>query len=233
MNVSEAGLRNIVVNPVKPSYPVASVRAGTSGVAVAQIVFGTNGQPEQVNVTQAPDEAIAQALQHTLMTWTIKPSQVDGSSQASRIQGTLTFYFQISNGQGHVLNPSEMRRIVRPAGERRPSGGEDRRNSATRATAGRSSHGASFKQIGEEDLKRLSSAVPVVLDVRDRASFRRSHRNGAINIPMPELPVRAPIELRTEGYVIIDCTRHILASCRNAAGVLQDTGFGWVALLVP
>src|SRR5688572_29576805 len=134
--VSEASLRNIVVNPVKPSYPAASLRAGISGVAVARVIFGTNGHAKQVDVTQAPDEAIAQALRQAVMTWTIKPGQTGGNHQAPTIHSTLTFYFQISNGEGVVSNPNEMRRIVRPAGKRRPSGGP-----------------SAVKQIDAEDLK--------------------------------------------------------------------------------
>lgn len=74
-----------------------------------------------------------------------------------------------------------------------------------------------------QDYAALRSAM--VLDVRDRGSFRRGHLESALNIPQDELAARAPIELRRDSPVIVDCSRTQPDICFQAYSQLSSTGF--------
>lgn len=83
-----------------------------------------------------------------------------------------------------------------------------------------------------DELKKLTGANrPTILDVGDRASFKRGHLDGAINIPHDELDVRARIELRGRNRLVIDCTQEETFHCLFADHVLKDIGFKGVPIL--
>jgi rhodanese-related sulfurtransferase len=67
-----------------------------------------------------------------------------------------------------------------------------------------------------------------LVDVRDRGAYARGHIESALNIPQDELVSRAPIELRRDFPVIIDCSKTRPAVCFQAYGQLSSTGFAQV-----
>jgi rhodanese-related sulfurtransferase len=87
-------------------------------------------------------------------------------------------------------------------------------------------------EIDEGQLVSLQQAGPVQLvDATERAAYLRSHRKGSVNIPLPELPVRARIELLAGRRLILDCPPEIALSCPAAGTFLRKIGFGHVSLL--
>lgn len=83
-----------------------------------------------------------------------------------------------------------------------------------------------------DELQTLTGASrPTILDVGDRASFKRGHLEGAINIPHDEVLVRGPIELRGRERIVIDCTQQESFYCKIADHVLKDAGFKDVRIL--
>jgi len=92
---------------VRPAYPAASVAAGRQGVAVASIVGAADGLMERVDVLEAPDSRVAEAVRNALMQWVFEPLTVEGESERLRIQGKVTFYFLLDDGVPRVLGSPE------------------------------------------------------------------------------------------------------------------------------
>jgi rhodanese-like protein len=225
---SEVGLRMSAITTVTPSYPEASVKAGISGVAVAEVVASVEGGAPAFEILEAPDERIAAAVREALGKWKFPALQFATSSR-------VTFYFRIEGGKGRVLNPQDMpggptiaprptytpgNIPVVPAAKPAP------------ASAVRRLSEADTTSITIEELQKLTGANrPTMLDVGQRAAFKRSHLEGAINIPHPEIILRGPIELRGLGRIVIDCTQEELFHCLVADHVLKDAGFKDVRIL--
>jgi rhodanese-related sulfurtransferase len=73
-----------------------------------------------------------------------------------------------------------------------------------------------------------------LVDVRERQEYGRSHQLGAINIPLDELAIRAPIELVGSSPVALDCTSGLMVSdCRLYASGLRRLGFASVTVVAP
>lgn len=71
----------------------------------------------------------------------------------------------------------------------------------------------------------------VVVAVQPRASFAVSHLPGAVNIPIDELTVRAPIELSATRATVLDCTGLQYMACYFEARTLGKLGFSRVSIL--
>jgi rhodanese-related sulfurtransferase len=82
------------------------------------------------------------------------------------------------------------------------------------------------ERLRAPDLVRLMADQPVtVIDVRDRADYRRDHRPGALNIPKDELELRAAIELPLDEAIVVDCSRNqSYADCELAGRILRRLG---------
>lgn len=75
-----------------------------------------------------------------------------------------------------------------------------------RAGGNRSGGEDSYQHISETDFAKISVTTRhVILDVRNRQSFSKGHRPGAVNIPHDELGVRARIEIPHDRLVVMDC----------------------------
>lgn len=79
----------------------------------------------------------------------------------------------------------------------------------------------------EDELKaRAQHREPfTVVDIRERGDFAREHRLGAINIPLDELYIRGPFELRQSDLQVIDCVGVTPKACRSAANWLRQSAF--------
>jgi TonB family protein len=226
-NRSEERLRETVLSAPTPAYPAALLAKRTSGVAVASVLVGISGKVEAVVVLEAPDPLMADAVRAAVQQWTFRPHMSGPSpdqSQPRDVASKLTFYFQIRNGAGVVLNPDEMPggpqfvRAPRATGAR-PSG------PPPPPPAARSAPDFSVLEIDKAEFDRRIASGAVVVDVRDRDAFRRGHHNGALNIPQDEIPIRASIEIPTGKPVIVDCSQVQDYVCMAGAGRLTTAQF--------
>jgi rhodanese-related sulfurtransferase len=85
--------------------------------------------------------------------------------------------------------------------------------------------------VGLNELREHSSVV--LIDVRDRSSYARAHRAGAINIPHDELEDRAPVELSLHLPIVIDCAGERYVRCEIAGETLVESGADQVYILMP
>jgi rhodanese-related sulfurtransferase len=229
-SMSEAGFRAQAANLQKPVYPASLVPKKISGVAVAAIVVGTDGRPESVIVLEAPHELMAEAVRTAVQKSTFQPISVrqGTTSTPTAVASKLTFYFRVTGGAGEVLNPDEM-----PGGRRASEAGGVPAARADGSGPAVNSAGGGAETIDLNQLNRLIAAgKAVVLDIRERDAYRRSHREGALNIPMNELSLRAPIELRGAAQVVLDCSQGQESRCRVAAHFLEAEKFR-VLMFVP
>ena len=184
--------RKHVITHLLPEYPPGSIRRGSEGVAVASIVAGRDGRVESVELLQAPDEKIGQAVRTALEQWTFTPGRAPveyyGEGVSIRIQSRMTFYFRIVDGAGVVLEPPAARPPL-PA--------------------------AIVRDLRGADLNGVfGSLEPVFVDIRDRDDYQRGHYPGSVNIPRSELEARAPRELPRERFVVVLCPRMTAAGWR-------------------
>lgn len=86
--------------------------------------------------------------------------------------------------------------------------------------------------INEADLERklANKELLVLLDIRDRAAYAVSHRDGARNIPLDELPVRGQNELPLDQTIVIYGSDPSEADL--AYSILDGQGFAHVLILV-
>ncbi len=85
--------------------------------------------------------------------------------------------------------------------------------------------------ISEAGLERKLSSKEnmVLLDVRERAAYAANHRDGARNIPLDELPVRASNELPTDQTIVVYGSDPSEADL--AYSILDGQGFAHVFVL--
>ena len=100
---SEAILRKKAARTVRPSYPATSRKQGVQGVAVAQLEIDEKGRVSHVDILEAPDAAIKEAVTNATMQWEFIPSTIGG--EPVRIVGKLTFYFVMDKGKARVEDP--------------------------------------------------------------------------------------------------------------------------------
>lgn len=86
--------------------------------------------------------------------------------------------------------------------------------------------------INEANLERkvANKELLVLLDIRERATYAINHRDGAKNIPLDELPVRAQNELPLDHTIVID--GHDPSAADLAYSILDTQGFAHILILV-
>jgi rhodanese-related sulfurtransferase len=226
ISAGEFTIRRVATKKPLPAYPPDSVAKKHAGVAVAAIRSDASGRVIEARILEAPDEAIGAAVRDALLTWVVPPMMVGGRQEPHELTGKVTFYFRIVEGRGRVANPEDL-----PGGPKpEPAGGPPSSPPGARPggpppgmiAGGPSS--APDLEIDESQFKQLLAATPppTVLDVRERADFQRAAREGAINIPVDEVAVRAWIEIDRTRPVIIDCSRTETAHCQSAARTLSS-----------
>ena len=205
---SQAAIEYAALDKPFPRYPARSLENGAAGVAVASIVVGFDGRMERVDVLEAPDADIAEALQDALERWVL-PVHPGGPA---RTAATMVFYFLIEAGEGRVVSGPFL--AFERAGGGRPEAGPPRR-------------------IDEAELQSLlETGGAVVVDFRDRERYAEGHRDGAVNLPLPELRTRAALELPSADVVVVDCYSGSRGRCDVAGQTLLDVGVADVAVFV-
>lgn len=222
VNRGEWGLRTAATTAPKPEYPAASLTTKVAGVVVASVRFDLDGKLSTVEILEAPDAHTAAAVRDALARWIVPPTQTK-----SPIRGKLTFYFQVRDGKGVVLDPDEMpggpaRPKPRPAQSAPPQGPPPAPPAARHATA---------KTITVEEFKKRAGKA-IVLDVGERDAFKRGHWPGAVHIPADEMPIRGGPELPRDATIVIDCTQEQNFRCAAASSFLADQGFPSVLVMV-
>lgn len=108
--VSEGSLRKMAIKTVMPTYPADSIKRGSTGVSVSQLIFDEAGVVIKVDILEAPDKSISDEIKKALQQWTFKPTRwKDENGPPTKIQGKLTFYFVIEKGQARVENPKQFK----------------------------------------------------------------------------------------------------------------------------
>ena len=205
---SQAAIEAVALHKPFPHYPTRSLENGAAGVAVASIMVGFDGRIERVDVLEAPDADIAEGLRDALERWVL-PVHPEGPR---RTGATMVFYFLIEAGEGRVVSGLSL--AFERTGVLGPAAGEPRR-------------------IDEAELQSLlETGNTVVVDARDRELYARDPRDGAINLPLRELQLRAAVELPPAQVVIVDCYRGLEGMCDMAGRILRLVGVPDVAVFV-
>jgi TonB family protein len=103
--VPEKTLRKFAKVTVMPDYPPDSKRNGSQGVVVAELNINEEGVVEKVEILEAPDDSIGNAVSKATSRWTFEPAIDDATGKAIRLKGKLTFYFVIDSSGAYVRNP--------------------------------------------------------------------------------------------------------------------------------
>ena len=219
--IGEAGIRAAAIAAPKPAYPAALLAKKTTGVSVVSLIVDTEGKPRSVIVLDAPDPLMAESARTAVERWTFHPITAGGRPVA--MSSKLTFYFQVRNGAGVVLNPDEMpggRRASPPpprAASQPPAGAPPPPPPMPPAVR-MGGHDTAGLEISRAEFdRRAGTTGVVVLDSRDRDAFRRNHHPRAINIPFDEMDIRASIEIPAGSTVLLDCSGGDEFSCSIAA----------------
>lgn len=236
VNMGEWGLRRSATAAPMPEYPRPALESNVAGVVVAEVLFGVDGSLQKIEILEAPDAHTAAAVREAVGRWTVPGAQVMGREEKSPVRGKLTFYFQVRDGKGVVLDPDQMpggppRPTPRPKPSSPPAGPTPGGPpAAPPVTSSGHAHGAAKTITVEEFKKQPLDAV--VVDVGDRAAFKRGHWPGAVNIPADEMGIRGGIELPRTKTIVIDCTQEQKFYCDVAASRLAEQKFPNVVLLV-
>lgn len=108
VDVDEAGVRKSASKKPLPVFPESSRKRRSQGVAVVRLVYDGAGVVVNVELLEAPDSAIGEAIVDAVRQWKFKPSSIRG--RPVNIRGKLTFYCVIDQkGIGRVQNPKQFR----------------------------------------------------------------------------------------------------------------------------
>jgi hypothetical protein len=220
-----------------PDYPKESLRRKVSGVVVAAVGFGLDGQAQAVEILESPDALTGAAVRDAVTRWTVRGVKGASRAHSYSMHGKVTFYFQFAEGKGRVVDPDQM-----PGGTPRPkptpavmisaSGLPELSVPPPPPASAPGSHGETLETITVAAFKKLAGGTEhLVLDSGERDAFKRGHWPGAVNIPFDELAVRCGPELPGDKLIVVDCTREDMQLCRWAGGRLERQ-FRKVVLLV-
>jgi TonB family protein len=188
LKFNDSGLRHMAVKAPTPEYPSTSLANGLTGVVVATVTLDVKGQVKGVTIVESPDTATGRAVRDAVRQWIFKPRAVP--SRATVIVGELIFYFHVLGGRGVVSSSEELRAL---------------KESTTKGRHPQTQTKPVVRVIDETEFSRLRNTIAaVVLDTRGRADHLRTHRDGAVNIPLSELGTRDRAELPRSALIIID-----------------------------
>ncbi len=216
--VSMAGLKvlNMATHRVMPDFPVATLKARAEGVVVVQILVGSDGSMQNVEVLEAPDAAAGAAIRQAMMQWKFETVRAIADGRPAAVRSRFAFYFVVRKGKPLVLDWVQMAAL--------------RLSEEPPAASGPVP--TSYPTIDEAAWRELTTgAKPALLDIRDRAAFARGHLEGALNISERELSMRAPAELSKARPLVVDCPRETGDLCSYTARILQRAGFRAVSML--
>jgi outer membrane biosynthesis protein TonB len=103
VKASEVVMRQALLKRVVPEYPGKSIKNNASGVSVAKIMIGLDGNVEKVTILQSPDALISDSVRTALAGWSFEKTMVRG--QPVKVETIITYYFVIEKGKGIVREP--------------------------------------------------------------------------------------------------------------------------------
>jgi rhodanese-related sulfurtransferase len=157
-------------------------------------------------------------------------------------------YFRAESSDAAALNPQAEQLAnadnnVKSAAAPAPAPGKDSEETKTDKNAALKSAGETkdqpnfiddkAKRVSEDEYRRAVAGGQklVVIDVRDRPDFARGHFDGAINIPIDEVEVRAINELSTSDLILAYCGCTDDSASLAAQKVMNKQGFQRVLVL--
>jgi TonB family protein len=206
IRTNDKQLREWAIASPRPSYPPRSLAKKVVGVVVVALRTDYTGATEAVEILQSPDADTGAAVRDAVKQWTFKPMTLGG-------EGMLVFYFHIQGSRGVVLSPTEMRDVINP-GVKNVERSEE----------------PPVKSLTEAEFRALSERARVVLDFRDRETFKEGHVTGAVNMPLGEILARAQAELRASDHIVIDC-RDPPSLCAMVAHQVASSGVRQISIL--
>jgi TonB family protein len=102
----ESILRAHATRTLRPEYPTDALLAGSYGVVVVEINLDITGLVAKQQILEAPCESIAKAVTQAVDQWHFGAFK-DSHGRPMLVSGKLTFYFEIKDRKGFVLNPDE------------------------------------------------------------------------------------------------------------------------------
>jgi rhodanese-related sulfurtransferase len=215
IKIGAAALIGRATSEIRPAYPEAALGRRVQGVVVCNVRVGVTGRTRFVEIVQAPDRDIGEALRAALMGVTFGRMLTDPTTgRPAELQAKLFWYFVIERGRGLVMTPEQL------AAHR----------GLRSVTQGLGAAG-SVPTIDEPAWNRLSRGADVVLlDIRKREAFAAGHLPHAINIPEDEVWARL-WELPRSSQVVVDCPGAASALCSTVVRELQRSGFDKLAVL--
>jgi TonB family protein len=100
--VSPGVLHGLAYSSPLPNYPVSSLKANHTGVAVIAVVIGESGKVEKTTMLQAPDQSAARSVDDAVKEWKFHPFLANGSPVS--MKGRLIFYFRFLDGKPVVTD---------------------------------------------------------------------------------------------------------------------------------
>lgn len=82
VDVDEAGIRKSASKTTLPAFPEGSRKRRSQGVAVVRLEYDSKGTVVGVQVLEAPDSEIGEAISDAVRHWTFKPSSIRGEPAA-------------------------------------------------------------------------------------------------------------------------------------------------------
>lgn len=209
VSIHETVLRRSIKSRTSVDYPPDLLKRGIQGVVVLELLLTTEGRVAVAKVLQAPTPELGKVVAATVNNWLFSPVRA-GRGQESKpaeVESKLTFYFRVMpDGRGTVVEPSA-----------------DPEQSADAL------------QVREVPQKEWSAAAKgrshVLLDIRDRSAFKKSHSPSSLNIPGDELSIRFT-EIPRSGVIAIECYPNSEPLCRMCARTLLGKGFKDVVVVL-
>jgi TonB family protein len=99
-------LREHAIKTVRPIYPADALRNRQTGVVVVNARITNTGEVSGVQVLEAPSESIAVSVSQAVARWRFTPI-LGFKERPEAVSGKLTFYFEMINRNGVVLDPQE------------------------------------------------------------------------------------------------------------------------------
>lgn len=98
-------IRMLATKTVRPVYPEEAIRAGTTGLVVAEVCAPRDGRPASIKISSAPSEALARAVKTAVSQWKFRKREDENASLA--FGGKVVFYFLKQGDKWKVLDPME------------------------------------------------------------------------------------------------------------------------------
>lgn len=107
--IAEAELRrNFIINKVDPAYPIATQKAGLTGIAVAEVCIPAGSNRAVVRIATAPDSAVAVEVKGAIERWKFGPFTAMGDASHFLSYSTkIIYYFTKINGTFVVRSSSD------------------------------------------------------------------------------------------------------------------------------